>query len=422
MKAFVSKITTNKLAQSIVVLSSGTILSQAITIAVAPILTRLFDPSDFGNFALFLAIVSTFSTIFCSKFDVAIVVGRSPAHSKQLVMLSVFSAVFFIFFSFIFLFIFKNHLTVFFDLKLLEDYLFLIPITIFNLSIVKALNYYSNSLKKYGLISKTKIFMAFSTGILSISFGFFGLNGGLFFGYFLSSCIVLGWLIFLYRQVLMQNWLWNKRKKLVFQRYKNFPIYNAPTSLLDGLTLALPVFFLSSYFDSSVVGYYALVMRITLGPVSFLSGSISQVNLKSMTEQLNEGKNLTPRLLKLIMILVIVIVPFLAVLWFVAPLLFGLVFGDDWAIAGEYLRILVPAIGVKFVASAVSTTLGATGHLKLGAFWRIVAFGVSLSAYYFFGSNIEVVEMLWLICIVDLCLYSLYLTFSWYAATNPLRY
>ena len=44
--------------KNVIKVLSGTVLAQALPIAVAPILTRIYSPENFGIFALFYAIVS----------------------------------------------------------------------------------------------------------------------------------------------------------------------------------------------------------------------------------------------------------------------------------------------------------------------------------------------------------------------------
>ena len=43
--------------RSVLTLMTGTAIAQAITIAISPILTRMYSPDDFGVFALYIAVV-----------------------------------------------------------------------------------------------------------------------------------------------------------------------------------------------------------------------------------------------------------------------------------------------------------------------------------------------------------------------------
>lgn len=62
--------------KNIFTLLSGTIIAQAIPIAISPILTRIYTPDDFGVFALFLAISSVFGSISTAKYELAIALPK----------------------------------------------------------------------------------------------------------------------------------------------------------------------------------------------------------------------------------------------------------------------------------------------------------------------------------------------------------
>ena len=49
--------------KNVLTLMTGTAVAQAIPIAISPILTRLYTPSDFGVFALFFSIVAILGTV-----------------------------------------------------------------------------------------------------------------------------------------------------------------------------------------------------------------------------------------------------------------------------------------------------------------------------------------------------------------------
>ena len=55
--------------KNVLTLMTGTTVAQAIPIAISPILTRIYTPSDFGLLALFIAITAIFGNIArCYKY------------------------------------------------------------------------------------------------------------------------------------------------------------------------------------------------------------------------------------------------------------------------------------------------------------------------------------------------------------------
>jgi len=409
--------------QSVAVLGMGTLLAQIITAAASPVLTRLYSPEDFGLVALFAAIVGSLSPGVCGKYEVAIVVAKSVEESQQLLGIAIL-------FSACVSLVVLAGLSLFGDLFLtllkadrLGDWIPLIPLALFITGLVNSINYYSNRLQEYHVISQAKILASLFGVVSAIAFGLARLYYGLVLGNVIAIVAVAMWLLYRYRAIFSAALLsWNRPKRLLIRRYQDLPLYNASTGLLDGLTLALPVFFLSKHFPEAVVGYYALIMRVAIAPIGFVSVAVSQVNLKKVADLVNHGQPVRPYLYKVTLLLATFVSPLLIIVVFYAPPLFAWIFGEQWRIAGTYLQILMPALAVRFVASTLSSTFGATGHNRLGAFWKITAFLVTLGVFMTAASRVDVTGMFVVMLMTDLFLYLLYYVMAWYAAGHPMGY
>ena len=69
------------------VLAAAYVLSQAIWLGSAPILTRLYSPDDFGLWALFTTIVSILTTIATLRYEFAIVLPRGERETSNVIVL-----------------------------------------------------------------------------------------------------------------------------------------------------------------------------------------------------------------------------------------------------------------------------------------------------------------------------------------------
>jgi len=202
-------------------------------------------------------------------------------------------------------------------------------------------------------------------------------------------------------------------------RYKDYPIFNGSSSLLDGITLSLPIFFLAHYFPESIVGYFALLLRVANAPLSFISASVSQVNLRKVVDLVNERREVTPHIYKLALLLIaIVSVPTVLLVLF-APELFAFIFGESWREAGVYSQILIPALAVRFVASTLSSTLGATRNNQYGALWKVIALFSTLVVFAWFAPKGDIKIFLYAALVNDVLLYILYFIFIVKAAKKP---
>lgn len=63
-----SKLPAGSFARNVITLMTGTTFAQILTIIVAPILTRLYGPEDYGVLALYTSILGIFTVIACWRY------------------------------------------------------------------------------------------------------------------------------------------------------------------------------------------------------------------------------------------------------------------------------------------------------------------------------------------------------------------
>ena len=407
--------------RNLTILGSGTALAQIVPILASPILTRIYSPEDFAMFAVFNAFVSTLTPIVCGKYEVALVLPKNNVAAEHLFGIALYVAFgIAILLTGVFLFTGHGVLSVL-NAEKLGYWIFAVPAALLLTGFFTAASYFANRQQRYHLMSKARVARSLLTALISILAGLVGNGfGGLLTGFFSGLIMASVILFFADRRLLTHRTLqWGKTKKLLAWKYRHYPMYNASTGLLDGLTLSLPVFFLSRYFPESIVGYYALVIRVSSAPVGFISASVSQINLKKVVDLVNSGKSPLPYLIKLsgILAIIILIPAVIIVAW--GPELFTLVFGTEWTEAGSYARILMPAIAVQFIASTLSSTLGATNNNRIGAMWKLLSFVSTLAVFFWFAPRADILTLLYAVTVNNILLYLLYMAAIFYAGHKP---
>jgi len=403
------------------ILGSGTALAQAIPILASPILTRLYSPDDFAMLAIFMAVVGIFTPIICGKYEVALVLPKSQVQAQHLLGIALyFTFIISLILAIAFAFSGPDLLS-FLHADKLGRWIFAVPVAMLLTGIFTAANYYANRNKDYSLMSKARVVRALLTTSIGIIAGILGSHfSGLLTGFFAGLACASGYIIIRYRMLPIIRLLkWSKAKKLLLCKYRQYPIYDGATGLLNGLTLSLPVIFLSRYFPESVVGYFSLVLRVSLTPVSFISASVSQINLKKVVDLINNGKSPIPFLLKLTALLTtIILVPSIVIIvW--GPKLFALIFGSTWETAGEYARIMMPAIAIQFLVSTLSTTMWATNHTPLLGMWKLLSFIVTLIIFMWVSKSKDIFFLLHVFTAANIALYIIYYCAIIYSAKRP---
>ena len=74
--------------QNISIVAAGSIFAQLVGVILAPIISRLYGPDAFGEFSLFLSIVTILEVVVCLKYDMAIVLPQDDETAGKLFWLS----------------------------------------------------------------------------------------------------------------------------------------------------------------------------------------------------------------------------------------------------------------------------------------------------------------------------------------------
>lgn len=423
MNAIWTRLRESQFTKAVTFIGLGVALAQLINISIMPVLARLYSPSNFGNLAVYLAIVTSVTPIVSGKYELAIVIEKSNKNSIQLLHIALWFIATVTLLTIGLVLSFSEIMIELTNAHSLGLWLYLTPLSLAVFGLVTPFNCLANRHKEYQVISVSKVLMALIASASAVGFGLFGINQGLIISNLLGSIAICVWLIYRYRTNLnIKEIKWNSRKSYLFQKYKSLPIFNATSSFLDGFTSALPILLLSRYFSSEIVGYYALMLRVSMVPFGFFSFAVSQVNLKKVAELTNQNLKVTPYLLKISLVLIICVVPAFFFLSLVAQPLFSWVFGSEWIFAGMYLQILFPAFALKLIVSTISTTLSATGHNQLGALWKISAFILTFFIYTFYAPKVDIDGMLMVMLVTDLGLYIFYFGLIVFSSLRPRKY
>ncbi|WP_455220005.1 lipopolysaccharide biosynthesis protein [Kaarinaea lacus] len=406
----VRTVTGSPFIASVTVLATGTVIAQVIRLFASPILTRLYTPEAFGLFAAFMAFIVSLMPGITGKYETALVLPKHDNKAVHIFGVAVwFSMAVFILFL-CFLLVFQNLLLDSFNAPELEGWIFLAPIVLLFGGLFNLGQFIAIRGDNYRLMARSKIVMAISTVLINILLGLMDVGfQGLLIGNLAGFIIAGVYLYFENFHKLAKACFSGIKKKIVLARaYSDFPIYNASSGILDGITVSLPVFFLSYYYPIEIVGYYALVMNVLIVPKRFLASAVSQVNLKKVAGFVNAGKPVEPYLYRLSASILLLSLPPSILLMVWGPELFHFVFGEMWREAGKFAQILAIALAVKLVSSTLSSSLGATNNNRLGALWKTLAFISTFTVLFLLSGREDVYTLLLALTINDLVLYVFY--------------
>ena len=338
-------------------LASGTLVAQIIGFLAYPVITRLFDPSVYGMFAVFLSLVSIITIISCLRYEQAIFLPKDDHDGGALfhVCLSLVTLVSLLCIP-IFLLL-GDGLCELLGEPDLKFWILLVPLTVFIDGTYMALRFWNTRQRRFGTQATTQALQSVSGAGLKIGFGLLGKigTGSLIVGQVIGNA--LGAIILAYQAirldgaVLKESLSFSRMKEQVI-RYKKFPLIDTWSMLFHNLSWQLPVFLLAGFFSPGVAGLYALGHSVIQTPLSLIGGSIGQVFLQRASEAKRDGTVglLIEDVVELMLLLSLV--P-LALLMVYGGDVFALVFGDEWFEAGVYVQILAIWAVIWFISSPI---------------------------------------------------------------------
>lgn len=336
----------------VLTLLTGTAIAQGISLLGAPVLTRQYNASEFGIFALFVGVGTLVSVISTGRYEYAIVLPESNDDAINLLILTLFlvalsSVICGICIEIYLLISHSSHVA---DL-------YLIPLYVLFTGTYQSLNLWNNRLRHFDRLSISRIILSVGTVLVSIGFGYLSFNiNGLFIGAVAGqgmATLVLGWWTIRDKRVNQVQIDYSTIRRLA-KEYCNFPKINVAHAVVDNINATGTVFFITYFFGATIVGYYSLMMRILQSPSAMISSSISQVFYQRIAEAYASGNDVAVLIRKLIRHLSgIVIIPAFIIL-LAGPFLFGFIFGEQWTISGKYAQVLIPFMCLYFIVSPLT--------------------------------------------------------------------
>ncbi len=365
-------------------LFSGSVITQILAIATLPILTRMFDPADFGVAALFIAITTICATVACLRFEFAIILPERDHEAVNVAGLSILCAVGVSLLLVLLLYLFGPSFATWFDLEEVESYFLWIPLVVFLSGAVQVIHKWNARFNRFGRQSITMVLRRLTASLGGITAGLLGFaTGGALVvvqviatatGFLMAGILGLPSLC-----VALRSGFSIRQVGGMARRYRRLPLFNSWAAVLNALSVLLPTLLLAGFFSTAVAGLYALSYRLVVLPIRTLGGSIQQVFFRRAADAKNQGVlgDLVGRTLRFLLLMVGF--PFF-LLGMVGPQLFVVVFGAEWQDAGLYAQILSPWLMFVFLGNPLASLNIVLGIEHMGLIFNILLVAMRVGA------------------------------------------
>lgn len=340
-------------------LMTGTAGAHAVTVLAAPLLSRIFSPATFGDAAMFASVTGILAVAICLRYEMAIVLAKSERAAVNILGLSVLTCSLLSITLLPTALLFGEELAHLLNEPTFAAFLYYVPPMVFLMGIFNSLNYWNIRTKGYTRISVSRVAGSFANTGTSLTMGFLGRNTsnsliGASIAAQAISTSLLGAQIWHDHKRSFLSSITKKRLWYTARKYHRFPLYSSWSSLINTCSWMLPALILNAFFSSTVVGFYALGLRMLQMPLNMVSGSLSQVFFQRAKEAHDKGELNRITRDMFCRLLTIGTLPCL-LLTILGQDIFSLVFGDQWNEAGIYAQILAPWALIWFISSPLST-------------------------------------------------------------------
>lgn len=407
--------------RSVVVLMTGTVMAQAISYLISPILTRIYSTEEMGDLGVYMRAVGFISALATARYELSLPLPKNDTHSYLLYRLSLRIAGYILIACTIIgvIYIFTQPYDV--------NQLLFVSITLISSLFMVLINLGTNwsiRMKHFKKISYSKISNSFVSNGLRWGFGALGMGS---FGLLLASLIgyVVSSVSFIRELFQLKKFnarLVSKKKTYALSKeYKQFPLVSLPHVLIDLGRDLLVATLIIAFFSKDIFGSFNHSYTILRLPLVVIGTSIGQVFFNKCSEMVNRGEGIEELLKKtLLTLLLMSIIPF-GIIYFYGEGLFGFVFGEKWAESGYYSEIMTVWLLFNFLSSPISSIPLILKRQKEYFIFGLIATILQLIGFgllpLIFGTSKETfIEILWFVSITQAVLLIFIITMTVYYA------
>jgi len=360
--------------RAVSLLVGGSAASQAVALAAAPLLSRIFLPSEYGYLALFMGISAALGPVSTLQYAQPIVYEKEEQNARALFSLSVAIAICISAITFAV----ATASAVVFSQGIsheLQRSLPLLAISVLVTGCASALSAVLNRHRLYRQLATGRLLGSLVGLAATIALGLAGMGAsGLIAGYLVGQLVPgVAFAITVLMMHAERPWggvtLQQLRHAAISQ--KRFPLFVVPADFLFAFSNSLPTYLFSSFVGIPSVGLMSMANRVLGLPAGLTSGAISEVFRKEAAEAYAQTGSCDAIVRKTIVTTAVLAAPPFLIVAAASPTMFPILFGDRWAGSGVLAAVLAPMFYLRLVVSPVGSVFSIVGRQVEGLMFHI---------------------------------------------------
>lgn len=374
-------------------LATGAVVSQAVNVAILPILSRLYLPTEFGVFGVFLAVVAIFAVAANLGYDMAVMLPDQDAEANGLMGISLRACIVLSCALCLILLPIPPAWIARAGQAAMVGWHLLIPVAVFLEGIIQAMTIALNRQKRYQEMTRMRIARALTNALVAVGAGMSGAGvEGLMGGFLLGQAVAAarGW------------WIWTRSSQwgkytgsfiTLAHKYRDFPIYGMASAWLNVASKYVIFLLMPGVFGNEATGQYLKSERVLNLAPGLISMSIGRVFFEEASEASRRSQRDLARITgRTAARLVALGLPVLIILIGWGPQVFAWVLGAQWEQAGEFARWLAPWLYLTMIAAPLSYLIDIQRKLPQFLLYNLLLFLVRTSVLVWAANRLEVGE------------------------------
>ncbi len=372
LRNILNRLFRDALGRDIATVASGNAAAQILQLIAVPVLMLLYEPTDYGVYAVYLAAVAVLAVASALRYDFAILLatsrrtifslftlctGMAAGWCALLALLSTGAAL-----------VYVSDPWPALPLR----FVLFLPFGVGLNALYTLSLQYATRQQKYGTLRTARIVYGFVTVLA---------QGALFFLYRSPVGLILGealgraaGVLVLTRPVFVD---WRSRPARVSirsvaaaaRRYSRFPRYLVVMDFLSTIARNAPVTLFAIFFGTSVAGVYGQAQRLCGAPLTLLAQAVGRVFVGRLSSALREKADVRQIFhdvsIRLVMMALVAVAGIAA-----AAVVLPLILGQTWQGIGPVLMLLLPSFFALFIASPVAPCLTVLNRQRLQLLWE----------------------------------------------------
>lgn len=349
-------------SRNVLKLAAGNSAAQLVSIATVPVITRLYDPAQFGIFSMFIGAVALIVPISTLQYHAAIALPETERSAWLLRKVSLGVVAAFALLSLIGAVIVAlgEHYGNWAVALVPDGVIWLIAPAVLIQGMLLVDTTWLMRRNAFGRAAAARVWESVIDRLIGIGFGLWQpaaifLAAGKTFG-----GVAAWW--YARRIVSRESALpadepagKPETPKQLAYRYRAFAIFSSMAVLVGAAARELPVILLGAIFGPAYAAYYALGLRVVNMPMMTVGDAVAKAFFQHTAVLARSGENLAEPALRLVKVGLLLAAPPLLLLAAHGQGLFGMIFGARWVEAGLYAAALAPVYLIQFVGRPIET-------------------------------------------------------------------